>query len=155
MTTSTRRAVLAAALALSLAAPRHARAQAGGGAPVIDAPSAAGLAGAGGVLVDIRTPAERRRGGAPEGAVPIPLQDDELRFRNGFADEVLAAAGGDRARPVALIDADGRRAQYAARLLAAQGFTQALAVGEGVHGSNLGPGWVARGLPMRPCGDDC
>jgi rhodanese-related sulfurtransferase len=154
---ATRRALLlslAAASALLAGASRRARAQAGGGAPIIDAPSAAGLAGAGGVLVDIRTPDERRRSGGPEGAVAIPLQDGELRFRAAFAGEVLAAAGGDRARPVALIDADGRRAQYAARLLAAQGFTQALAVGEGVHGSNLGPGWVARGLPMRPCEAD-
>ncbi len=155
---ATRRALLflAAGPFLVATAPRGARAQAGGGAPIIDAPSAAGLTGAGGVLVDIRTPDERRRSGGPEGAVAIPLQDEELRFRAVFADEVLAAAGGDRARPVALIDADGRRAQYAVRLLAAQGFTQALAVGEGVHGSNLGPGWIARGLPMRPCGgDDC
>ena len=119
--------------------------------PTMDAPSAAGLLGAGGLLVDIRTPKEQRESGTPKGAVEVPLQDDSLTFRQSFIDDVLAAAGGDHDRPVAVIDADGRRSAFAARLLAAQGFTQVFAVGEGLFGSNLGPGWVARGLPVDPC----
>jgi rhodanese-related sulfurtransferase len=119
--------------------------------PTMDAPSAAGLPGAGGLLVDIRTPKEQRESGTPKGAVEVPLQDDSLTFRQSFVDDVLAAAGGDHDRPVAVIDADGRRSAFAARLLEAKGFTRVFSVGEGLFGSNLGPGWVARGLPVDPC----
>ena len=143
-----RRTALLAALPLLLG-PRTLRAQAT--APVMDAPSAAGLPGAGGLLIDVRTPREQRETGVPKDALRIPLQDDERNFRASFAAEVLKAAGDDPARPIALIDADGRRANYAARLLATQGFAQAFAVGEGLFGSNLGPGWVARGLPLATC----
>jgi rhodanese-related sulfurtransferase len=143
-----RRATLLAALALVLG---PARVQAQGMGAIMDAPSAAGLPGAGGLLIDVRTPREQRETGVPKGALRIPLQDDERNFRPSFAQEVLKATGDDPARPIALIDADGRRANYAARLLAAQGLTQAFAVGEGLFGSNLGPGWVARGLPVEAC----
>ena len=119
--------------------------------PTMDAPSAAGLPGAGGPLVDIRTPKEQRESGTPKGAVEVPLQDDSLSCRQSFIDDVLAAAGGDHDRPVAVIDADGRRSAFAARLLEAKGFTRVFSVGEGLFGSNLGPGWVARGLPVDPC----
>lgn len=142
--------LLALGLALAVGAP-PAFAQAGGGAPVIDAPTARGIAESGGLLVDIRSPADRRAAGGPAGAVTIPLQDDERRLRAEFAAEVLAAAGGHPDRPVALIDENGRRSGHAAQMLAARGFTQAFAVGEGLFGGNLGPGWVARGLPMEPC----
>jgi rhodanese-related sulfurtransferase len=117
----------------------------------MDAPSAAKLPGVGGLLVDIRTPQEQRESGTPKGAVEVPLQDDSLSFRSSFVDDVLAAAGGDRQRPVALIDSNGRRSAFAARLLASQGFAQVFSVGEGLFGSNLGPGWAARGLPVEPC----
>jgi rhodanese-related sulfurtransferase len=120
-----------------------------GGTPVLDAPSAHKLPSAGGVLIDIRTPSELAATGKPAGATTVPLQDDERRFRGSFADEVARAAGGDKARPVALIDANGGRSQYAARLLAAQGFSQVFVVGEGMVGSNFGPGWLARGLPVE------
>jgi rhodanese-related sulfurtransferase len=118
-------------------------------APVIDSPTGQALPASGGLLVDVRTPGEVARTGRPAGAVPVPLQDDDRTFRNSFVAEVAAAAGNDKARPVALIDADGRRAAFAARLLASQGFTAVLVVGEGMLGSNLGPGWVARGLPVE------
>ena len=120
-------------------------------APTIDAPSAAGLPGAGGLLVDIRTPREQREGGVPKGAVEIPLQDDQLTFRPTFIQDVLKAAGDDHERPVAVIDANGQRSAFAAKLLGAQGFTQVFSVGEGLFGSNLGPGWMARRLGMEPC----
>jgi rhodanese-related sulfurtransferase len=139
-----RAAGLAAVLSLTAAGTALAQAT----APVINAPSAKGLAEAGGLLLDIRSASERQASGTPSGAVTIPLQDDERRFRNDFVAEVLQAAGGDMGRPIAIIDQSGQRSQFAARLLALQGFTQAFAVGEGLFGSNLGPGWVARGLPM-------
>lgn len=137
-----RRWLLALAL-LGLAVPAAAQ------APVIDAPSAQALPAAGGVLIDIRTPREIAATGRPEGAVTVPLQGDDMTFRAGFVDEVRAAAGGDPLRPVALIDANGRRAEFAARLLASQGFATLYVVGEGMLGSNLGPGWLRRGLPVE------
>jgi rhodanese-related sulfurtransferase len=116
---------------------------------VIDAPSALALPASGGVIVDIRTPKEIAATGRPAGAVPVPLQGDDLTFRNSFVGEVERAAGGDRQRPLALIDANGRRAEFAAKLLASEGFTTLLVVGEGMLGSNLGPGWIKRGLPVE------
>lgn len=118
-------------------------------ASVIDAPSARALPAAGGLLVDIRTPKEIAATGRPAGAVAVPLQGDDLTFRNDFVAEVRRAVGDDPARPVALIDANGRRAEFAARLLAGQGFATILVVGEGMLGSNFGPGWLARGLPVE------
>lgn len=143
-------AAAAAVLAATVLAPGGAAAQ-GGGAPVIDAPSAKALAEQGGVLVDIRTPMELRQSGTPAGAVHVPIQGDDMVLRNSFPDEVLKAAGGDAMRPVALIDANGKRSGRAAQILAGRGFGQVLSVGEGLFGSNLGPGWVTRGLPVEPC----
>lgn len=138
------------ALAAAVPAPGGAVAQ-GARAPVIDAPSAKALAEQGGVLVDIRTPMELRQSGTPVGAVHVPIQGDDMVLRNSFPDEVLKAAGGDAGRPVALIDANGKRSDRAAQILAGRGFGQVLSVGEGLFGSNLGPGWVTRGLPVEPC----
>jgi rhodanese-related sulfurtransferase len=135
--------ILALIVLLALTAPAMAQ------APIIDAPTGQGLPGAGGVLIDIRTPREVSATGRPAGAVPVPLQGDDMVFRNGFVADVAAAAGNDRARPVALIDANGKRAVFAAKLLASQGFSQVLVVGEGMLGSNLGPGWLARRLPVE------
>lgn len=139
---SVRLAAALVAMGLGIAA---ARAQ----APVIDAPAGQGMPAAGGVLVDIRTPQELSQTGRPQGAVHVALQGDDRTFRQSFVAEVEAAAGGDKKKPVALIDADGRRAAFAANLLASQGFAEVYVVGEGMLGSNLGPGWLARGLPVE------
>ena len=128
-----------------------ARAQDFGDTPIMDAPSAEGLIGAGGLIVDIRTPRELRETGTPKGASHVPLQGDDMTFNARFVEEVAAAAG-DKARPIALLDANGRRSIYATRLLASRGFKNVFAIGEGVLGGNLGPGWKARGLPLVACG---
>ena len=147
-----RRTLLRGAVgAAALAAPAAGVLAQAGMAPTIDAPSAKGLVEAGGVLVDVRTPRELRDNGRPAGSVHIPLQGDDMTFNPDFVPRLLAAVGGDRDRPVALICSGGRRSAHAARVLAGQGFTQAFSVGEGIFGSNLGPGWAARGLPMEPC----
>lgn len=135
----------ALAVAGLLASTQPASAQ----APIVDAPTGQGVQGIGGVLIDIRTPREVAETGRPKGAVAVPLQGDDMVFRNSFVAEVAAAAGNDKARPVALIDANGQRAVFAAKLLASQGFSQVLVVGEGMLGSSLGPGWIARGLPVE------
>lgn len=131
-------------VAMLLAAPLVALAQ----AAILDAPSAVKLVEAGGVLIDIRTDDELRRTGTPKDAVHVPLQGDDLTFNAGFVEAVKAAAGA-AGRPIALIDANGKRAEYAVRLLTAQGFGDVLSVGEGIVGSNFGPGWIKRGLPME------
>lgn len=130
--------------AMLLAMPVVALAQ----SAILDAPSAVKLVEAGGVLIDIRTRDELRRTGSPENAVHVPLQGDDLTFNPRFVDEVKAVAGNSD-RPIAVIDANGKRAEYAARLLSSQGFGDVLSVGEGIVGSNFGPGWIKRGLPME------
>ena len=145
-----RRGMVGGIAALSLVA---AAGPAGAQTQVIDAPTAQGLPGAGGVLVDIRTPGERRATGVPAGAVHVPLQGEDLTFNKDFVAQLSAAVGDDRRRPVALICAGGRRSQVAARLLAEQGYTSVFSVGEGMLGSNFGPGWLARRLPVEPCPD--
>ena len=118
-------------------------------AVVIDAPSAQALPAAGGLLIDIRTPREIAATGRPAGAVAIPLQGDDMSFNASFLAEVAAAIGSDLQRPVAVIDANGARAPYVAKLLAQRGYVTVMAVGEGMLGGNLGPGWIARGLPVE------
>jgi rhodanese-related sulfurtransferase len=96
------------------------------------------------VLVDIRRPDEWAATGIPEPAATATLEDP------GFVAAVTAAAGGDLARPVALICRSGARSARGAALLAERGFSRLSHVGEGMAGSAAGPGWLARGLPVRP-----
>lgn len=105
------------------------------------------------LLVDIRSAGEWALTGLPEGAVAITFQDWLWRPRAEFAAELLAALGGDRDRPVALICATGGRSAAAAELLAGAGFSRVHDVPEGMLGSAAGPGWLRRGLPVRPCAD--
>jgi rhodanese-related sulfurtransferase len=94
------------------------------------------------LLVDIRRPDEWARTGIGEGAVPLDMR------RADFGAALLAAAGGDSARPVALICARGVRSRQLSARLAAAGFTRVIDVPEGMLGSGAGPGWLARGLPV-------
>ena len=144
--------IVVLAVALMLAGIGPSRAQDVGGAPVIDAPSAQHLPGAGGLIIDIRTPKELRATGTPKDARHVPLQGDDMTFNQHFVQEITAAAG-DKARPIALLDANGQRSIWATKLLASRGFSNVFAVGEGILGGNLGPGWKARGLPLVACGD--
>ncbi len=93
------------------------------------------------VLVDIRRPDEWEATGIPQGAVPLDMRRDD------FPQALLAALGGDKNRPVALICARGVRSYRISARLTEAGFTQVLDVSEGMLGSRAGPGWLARGLP--------
>ena len=95
------------------------------------------------VLVDIRRPAEWAETGVPGPAHRIDVRRDD------FLDAVAAALDGERDRAVALICARGVRSDRAAARLAADGFSAVHDVSEGVLGSSAGPGWIARGLPVR------
>ncbi len=96
------------------------------------------------LLVDIRTPREWRQTGLPQGGVPLDMR------RKDFIQELTALAGGDTARPIALICARGVRSARLSRQLSAAGFTRIIDVPQGMLGSGAGPGWIASGLPVVP-----
>lgn len=95
-------------------------------------------------LVDIRTPSEMMRSGVADGAIPLPVTSPE------FVGQLLEVIDNDATRPVAFICASGARSGQVQAYLAANGFTQAANVVEGMMGSFKGPGWLKRGLPTVP-----
>lgn len=105
------------------------------------------------VIVDVRTQGEWRETGTAPGAVRISLYNNWGVPNFSFADEVLAALGGDPDRPVALICATGGRSSYAAGELHDAGLTHVADISEGMLGSKDGLGWMSRALPIADCGD--
>ncbi|MEM7652810.1 MAG: rhodanese-like domain-containing protein [Pseudomonadota bacterium] len=101
------------------------------------------------LLLDIRSRREWKKYGVPSSAETVTLHDPQGQY--GFVKAVLAAVEGDKNRPVALICAAGVRSSRARKLLESQGFKQIYDVSEGMFGSRSGPGWKARGLPIRAC----
>lgn len=146
-----RRAVLAGGLAAGLVAIAGAgswryaaRTAPAGSAGTLTPPEALAASRSGDlVLIDVRRPGEWAATGVPVGAVPIDMR------RDGFA-AALRAAAGDPPRPVALICARGARSRRVAAALADAGLTGVIDVPEGMLGSEAGPGWLARGLPVGP-----
>lgn len=142
------RFLLSFVLLLSLAVPALA-----GEIKSISAPEALEAARSGRIiLVDIRQPEEWKQTGVAEGAKTIPMRHPE--GGQGFVRDLLAAAGGDRNAPLALICRTGNRSGYTAKALADAGFTNLYDVSEGMAGSSAGPGWIKRSLPVKPC-DKC
>ncbi len=121
----------------------------------MSAPTAMGQSKAGKViLIDVRSRGEWHRDGIPKGAKAISIHNP--KGMDAFTTRVLAAVGGDRSRPIALICARGVRSARAQRYLKAQGFTRVYNVVEGMQGHGLLAGrkmrgWLARGLPTEPC----
>ncbi len=103
------------------------------------------------LLVDVRSPAEWRESGVPEGAARVTIH--QPGGPQAFHEAMLEAVAGDRTRPIGLICARGGRSDKARRFLAAVGFATIFDVSEGMLGSAAGPGWLARGLPVRACYD--
>lgn len=95
------------------------------------------------VLVDIRTPEEWQATGVGDLTVPLDMRAP------GFIREIMALRAEDPNRPVALICATGGRSAYVTTALEQRGVTGLINVGEGMMGSKHGPGWLARGLPVR------
>lgn len=115
------------------------------GAGLLSVEEAHGLSRAGALwLVDIRTPAEWRRTGLPEGAVPLDMRRDD------FEAALHQLVAGDPERPIALICAGGVRSARLSRRLLAAGFDRIRDVPEGLYGSSAGPGWLASQLPVTP-----
>jgi rhodanese-related sulfurtransferase len=135
------RLVIAFAVLLTLVSPgAHAEA---GLPPILSAPEARQAQLEGRILlVDIRSPGEWRKTGVAAGALTITVH------RRDFAGALLVAAGGDYARPIAIICATGGRTALARRYLISMGFSAVADVSEGMLGSARGPGWIRRGLPV-------
>ena len=116
---------------------------------VLSAPEARQRAERGALtLIDIRRPSEWHETGIAASALPVTMHDPQ--GPGGFLAAVLSALGGDRSRPVALICASGVRSTWASRFLKARGFANVYNVKEGMLGNGAAPGWIRRGLPIRP-----
>lgn len=94
------------------------------------------------ILIDIRRPDEWAKTGSPQGGHRVDLRDDD------FADRLAALADGNKDAPIALICARGVRSARTSNILVEAGFTNIIDVPEGMLGSNAGPGWLNRGLPL-------
>ncbi|MGB0631540.1 MAG: rhodanese-like domain-containing protein [Alphaproteobacteria bacterium] len=115
---------------------------------IVTAPAAAKTAADGKTtIVDVRSPREWRQTGIAQGAAMVTIHNP-----NGikaFVRAMAKAVGGDKTRPIALICAAGVRSARAARILAANGFTNIQNISEGMLGRpGAGPGWLKRGLPV-------
>ena len=99
----------------------------------------------GATLVDVREPGEWAQTGMPANAKGVPISSAD------FVAKVLAANGGDRSKPVAVICKSGGRSVKAAEQLTAAGFTSVTNVGDGMIGRDgVGKGWLAASLPTVP-----
>lgn len=94
-------------------------------------------------LVDIRTPQEWQATGVPDVAHALDLHSD------GFVDRLLVLYEAHPNRPMAVICATGGRSGYVTKALEQRGLSRLLDVPEGMAGSQHGPGWLARSLPVR------
>ena len=119
-------------------------------APGLSAPDAYAQIQAGKLtLIDVRTADEWRQTGVAQGALRINMAS--AQGETGFIQQVEAALGGDRHRPVALIGLAGNRSANAQKVLRESGFTRVYVIKEGMRGSSAGPGWIARRLPVVAC----
>jgi len=95
------------------------------------------------VLIDIRTPEEWAETGLPDVALTNNL------YAPDFIQTLLAIRAQNPATPLALICRTGNRSARTTAQLYQAGLTDVIDVVEGVAGSSVGPGWKARGLPVR------
>lgn len=118
--------------------------------PALSAPEAHAQAQAGQLtLIDIRRPDEWRQTGVAEGALRINMVHPQ--GVPGFVRQVGAELDGRRDTPIGLICRTGNRTTHMQKALQEAGYTQVYNIKEGMVGSRVGPGWIARGLPVEPC----
>jgi len=94
-------------------------------------------------LIDIRRPDEWQKTGSAGGGHQIDMRADD------FVAQLMAITGGNKDVPVALICAAGVRSARMSNRLTKAGFSRIIDVPEGMLGSNAGPGWIKRGLPVE------
>ena len=98
-------------------------------------------------LVDIRTPQEWAASGVPDVAHAMDMTAE------GFVNKIVELYQAHPDRKLGLICATGGRSTYLMTALQQRGFDRLLNVKEGMHGGQAGPGWAARGLPVRRAED--
>lgn len=98
------------------------------------------------VLLDIRTPEEWKETGVGAGAHALTMHQRAQAFIAAL-DKIT---GGDKTKPIALICATGGRSADLKPALSRLGYSNIVDVGEGMEGSEYGPGWKKRGLPTVP-----
>jgi len=101
------------------------------------------------ILIDIRRPDEWRATGIPAGAKRADASQKDGPA--GFLHDVLEITGDRRDVALVLICRTGNRTARARAFLLSKGFAEIHHVKEGVAGSEAGPGWFKRGLPVEPC----
>lgn len=117
---------------------------------VLSAPEAHDMAASGkAVLIDIRRPDEWRATGLPAGAKRADASQKDGPA--GFLLDVLEIVADRRDVTLVLICRTGNRTARARAFLLSKGFAEVYHVKEGVAGSEAGPGWFKRGLPVEPC----
>lgn len=94
------------------------------------------------VLIDVRTPAEWAETGIATGARPIDMRQTDFLAQV----EALKAANPDK--QLAFICRTGHRSTLVVQALEEQGMKDLINVTEGMKGSDKGPGWLARQLPV-------
>jgi rhodanese-related sulfurtransferase len=109
---------------------------------VMTPPEAYAAANSGGILlVDIRRPDEWAQTGVAVNAVRIDMRDGD------FIDKVELARA-SAVQPVALICARGVRSRRMTHRLHEANIGPLIDIPEGMLGSDAGPGWLARKLPI-------
>jgi rhodanese-related sulfurtransferase len=83
----------------------------------------------------------------PEGALEITMHNPN--GPQAFYEQVLAAIGNDKSKPIAVMCAYGNRSNWAQGFLRKAGFTNVLDMSEGMFGRGAKPGWLKRGLPVK------
>lgn len=96
------------------------------------------------ILLDIRSKDEWNETGLAEGAWPVSLHSRD------FPERLQALMTRYKPEQIALICATGGRTQFVTDILKKNGVEGVIDVSEGMHGNDLGPGWLARGLPVVP-----
>ena len=94
------------------------------------------------ILIDIRRPEEWVQTGSGQGAHRLDMR------RNDFVSVLDTLVQADRTKPIAIICARGMRSARVSTALRRIGFSNIIDVPEGMLGSNAGPGWLERALPV-------
>jgi rhodanese-related sulfurtransferase len=96
------------------------------------------------VLVDVRTPAEWKDTGVAPGAIMLSMASKDFTKK---LKEVVEANPGKK---IGLICASGGRSTAVQKQMDKLGISNAVDITEGMKGNGSAPGWIARGLPVKP-----
>lgn len=95
------------------------------------------------VLIDIRRPSEWQQSGIPEGALPVSMHE------RSFLEEFYKVMSENKGKTIGVICATGSRSSWLQNELSKRKIAEVVDVSEGMFGNRRGPGWLARGLPIK------